>query len=508
MKLFTTKQLKQLDAYTITHEPISSIQLMERASVAITDWLLQYFEKPQAVLVVAGPGNNGGDGLAVARLLSACGFEVEVLLISDGGKLSTDCEVNLKRLKEQGKVKIVETHGCASFEIFELFPVETHSRASLQNTNPIIIDALFGSGLNRPLEGLYANVVKQINKANATVISIDTPSGLFGEDNTHNNPENIVKATITLTLLFPKIAFLLPENESFVGNWHIIDIGLHPLGIEQTSTPYYFVDSHSIPPQKKRSKFSHKGNYGHALFIGGSYGKMGAAVLASRACLRSGVGLLTVHTPECGVNILQTSVPEAMCFPDKDHSYISLLNEELTCYSAIGIGCGLGTEPTTAKVLKHILENATQPLVLDADALNILSLHPDWLSLIPPQTIITPHPKEFERLTESYKNRFHQLTIALTFSKKYRIFVVLKGAHTAIVCPDGTIYFNSTGNPGMAKGGSGDILCGIILSLLAQGYNPKESAILGVYMHGVAGDKAAQLKGQSAMIAGDIIEQL
>lgn len=492
MKLFTTKQIKQLDAYTIAHEPISSIQLMERASVAITDWLLQYFEKPQAVLVVAGPGNNGGDGLAVARLLSACGFEVEVLLISDGGKLSTDCEVNLKRLKEQGKVKIVETH----------------SSASLQNTNPIIIDALFGSGLNRPLEGLYANVVKQINKANATVISIDTPSGLFGEDNALNTTENIVKATITLTLQFPKIAFLLPENESFVGNWHIIDIGLHPLVIEQTSTPYYFVDSHSIPPQKQRSKFSHKGNYGHALFIGGSYGKMGAAVLASRACLRSGVGLLTVHTPECGVNILQTSVPEAMCFPDKDHSYISLLNEELTCYSAIGIGCGLGTEPTTAKVLKHILENATQPLVLDADALNILSLHPECLSLIPPQTIITPHPKEFERLTESYKNRFHQLTIALTFSKKYRIFVVLKGAHTAIVCPDGTIYFNSTGNPGMAKGGSGDILCGIILSLLAQGYSPKESAILGVYMHGAAGDKAALLKGQSAMIAGDIIEQL
>ncbi len=232
---------------------------------------------------------------------------------------------------------------------------------------------------------------------------------------------------------------------------------MHPLGIGQTNSPYYFVDSQSIPPQKQRSKFSHKGNYGHALFIGGSYGKMGAAVLASRACLRSGVGLLTVHTPECGVNILQTTVPEAMCFPDKDHSYISMLNEELTSYSAIGIGCGLGTEPTTANVLKHVLENATQPLVLDADALNILATHPDWLSLIPPQTIITPHPKEFERLTGSYKNRFHQLTIALTFSKKYHIFVVLKGAHTTIVCPDGSVYSISTGNAGMAKGGSGDV---------------------------------------------------
>lgn len=492
MKLFTTPQLKTLDAYTIAHEPISSLDLMERASVAITDWLLQYFEKPQPILVVAGAGNNGGDGLAVARLLATCGFEVEVILVNPDGKLSEDCEANRKRLVEQGRVKISEIRN-SSFVI---------------RNSSFIIDALFGSGLNRPLEGVYADVVKQINQSGAQVISIDIPSGLFGEDNITNTPENIIKANITLTLQFPKIAFLLPENEEYVGEWQVLDIGLHPDGISQIESTYFYTDKDSIPLLKNRGKFSHKGTYGHALFIGGSYGKMGAAVLASRACLRTGVGLLTIHTPECGVTILQTAVPEAMCLPDKEHSYVSLLTEDVSPYSAIGIGCGLGTEPETAKVLKHLLVETKQPLVLDADALNILAKHPDWLTLIPKNTVITPHPKEFERITGSYKNRFEQIEIARAFSKKHCIFVVLKGAFSAVVCPDGEVHFNSTGNPGMAKGGSGDILCGMMLALLAQGYSPKESAILGVFLHGQAGDRAAADYGQTEMIGSDIIDEI
>ena len=497
MKIFTTPQIKALDAYTIAHEPISSLDLMERVSVAITDWLLQHVEKDVAIKVFAGAGNNGGDGLAVARLLAVCGFEVEVFLINPDEKLSLDCGANKNRLIEQGKVKFSEITS-----ILQLTSL-------ISNLSPlIVIDALFGSGLNRPLEGIFAEAIKDINQSHAQVISIDIPSGLFGEDNSINNPENIIKADFTLTLQFPKIAFFFPENEQFVGEWHILDIGLHPEGIKQTDSPYFYTDKASAPQLKNRGKFSHKGTYGHALFIGGSYGKMGAAVLASRACLHTGVGLLTVHSPECGVNVLQCAVPEAMCLPDKEYSYVSLLTEDLSPYSAIGGGCGLGTEPETSKVLKYLLEEAKQPLVLDADALNILATHPDLIKLLPANTIITPHPKEFERLTGAYSSRFEQIVKAQAFSKKHSIFVALKGAYTAVICPDSEVHFNSTGNPGMAKGGSGDILCGMILSLLAQGYSPKESAILGVFLHGQAGDKAAEKHGQTAMIGTDIIEEI
>ncbi len=496
MKLFSTSQIKELDAYTIKHEPISSLDLMERASVAIADWLLHFFETPQAITIVAGTGNNGGDGLVVARILAACGFEVEVVLIkpcTDGMRpvLSPDCAANWEQLQN---IKNVRT-------------VETVSSPSLQNSN-YIIDALFGSGLNRPLEGVYSEAVQAINQSAAQVISIDIPSGLFGEDNSNNNPNTIIKADYTLTLQFPKIAFLLPENERYIGQFSVIDIGIHPTAISNTKSPYFLIDKNSAPAIKERGKFTHKGSYGHALFIGGTYGRMGAVVMATRACLRSGVGLLSIQTPSCGVDILQTTVPEAMCIPDKEHSYISLLTEDINSYSAIASGCGMGTEPITAKVLKNLLERISKPLVLDADALNILSDNPSWINLLPKNTIITPHPKEFERLTGAYKNRYEQIEKALVLSKKHHIFVVLKGAHTAVCCPDGEVHFNTSGNPGMAKGGSGDVLCGVILSLLAQGYSPKESALLGVYLHGVAGDKAANKNGQTMMIASDIIDKI
>lgn len=493
MKLFPTAQIKNLDALTIANDPISSIDLMERASAAITDYLLEHLHAGQKIAVFAGPGNNGGDGLAVARLLSICNFEVEVYLLHAEAKLSEDCSTNLERVKKQGRVKINEISDF-KFQISDC---------------DVIIDALFGSGLSRPLEGIYAAVIAKINACNKEIISIDIPSGLFGEDNTANNPDAIIKASLTLTLQFPKLAFLLPENEDYVGEWKVLDIGINPRAIAETPTPFHFTEELDITPiLKKRGNFSHKGNFGHALLIAGSYGKMGAATLAARSCLRSGAGLVTVNCPECGVNILQTAVPEAMCMPDKEHSYVSLLPEDLSPYSAIGIGCGLGQEPDTAKTLKHLLEDATQPLVLDADALNILSKHPDWLAQVPVHSIITPHPKEFERLTEAYNSRWQQINIAQAFSEKYSIFVVLKGAYTAVVCPNGDVHFNSTGNAGMATGGSGDVLCGIILSLLTQGYSAKDAAILGVYFHGKAGDSAANIKGQQALIASDIIEHL
>jgi NAD(P)H-hydrate epimerase len=495
MKLFTTKQVKELDTYTIAHEPISSIDLMERAAGCITDWLLKTFDAHTHFKIFAGSGNNGGDALAVARLLGICGFEPEVFLVNPNGKLSADCEANKQRLLKQGIARFTELNTP------EQFPVP--------DDDDWVIDGLFGSGLNRPLDGFFAQLVAHINQSGAKVIALDIPSGLFGEDNTANNREAIIQARYTLSLQFPKPAFLLPENEEQVGEWVVIDIKLHPEALQNTPSPYFFTEKEDIQALlKPRGRFSHKGTYGHALFMGGSYGKMGAAVLASRACLHTGVGLLTVHVPECGVNILQTAVPEAMCLPDKEFGYVSLLTEDMKPYSAIGCGCGMGTEPETAKVLKYLLENATQPLVLDADALNILSKNPSYVDLLPENTIITPHPKEFERLTGSYSGRWNQIQKAQEFSKKHRIFVVLKGAYTAIVCPNGEVHFNSTGNPGMATGGSGDVLCGMILSLLAQGYTAKESALLGVYLHGEAGDRAALKMGQAAMIASNIIDEI
>lgn len=494
MKIFTTSQVKALDAYTIQHEPISSIDLMERAAAAITDRLLSLFSGHVALKVFAGAGNNGGDALAVARLLALCGFEPEVYLLNINGKLSSDCELNKVRLQKQNRLKFAEITQAAEFPFI--------------SKEDWVLDGLFGSGLNRPLDGVAAELVQHINRAEAQVIAIDLPSGLFGEDNSQNIAQNIIQAKFTLSLQFPKLAFLFPENERFVGNWELIDIGLHPEGINQTPSQYYFIVENSLPQQKKRSRFSHKGTYGHALFIGGSYGKMGAAVLASRACLRSGVGLLTVHCPECGVNILQTAVPEAMCSPDKEHSYVSFVPENLSSFSAIGMGCGLGAEPESAKVLIHLLKESKQPLVLDADALNILSQHAEWLDYLPANTIITPHPKEFERLTGAYQSRFEQIEKARAFSKKHTIFVVLKGAYTAVVCPDGEVHFNSTGNPGMATGGSGDVLCGMLLSLLAQGYTPKEASVLAVFLHGQAGDNAALKLGEAALLASDIVNEI
>ncbi len=495
MKLFTTSKIKALDAYTIEHEPISSVDLMERAANRIADWLLRFFDGHVSLKVFAGAGNNGGDALAVARILAVCGFEPEVYLLNSVGKLSPDCAENKARLEKQGKVKFVELKSEADFPFID--------------SDDWMLDGLFGSGLNRSLDGIYAALVKHINEARAKVISIDIPSGLFGEDNSQNDLNAIVQADYTLSLQFPKMAFLMPENEQFVGQWEVLDIGLHPEALRNTATEYSFLEEdEALSFVKPRGRFSHKGTYGHALFIGGSYGKMGAAVLASKACLRSGVGLLSVHCPECGVAILQTAVPEAMCLPDKDFAHVSLLTDDLSKYSAVGIGCGLSTEPDCVKVLEHLLQDATQPLVIDADALNLLSENKELLSLIPTYSILTPHPKEFERLAGAYSSRWEQIQMARKLASEYKVFIVLKGAYTAIISPEGAVRFNSTGNSGMATGGSGDVLCGMILALLAQGYSADEAALLGVFLHGRAGDIAAEKHGKEGLIASDIISEI
>lgn len=494
MKLFTCHQISEIDQLTMQLEPIASIDLMERASMKVADWLLRNIDGDCPLWFFAGPGNNGGDALAVARLMATTGFECTVYLADFGRELKGDPAINWQRLKQQGKA--------------DLRTIGLENSIPEIPANVVVIDGLFGSGLNKPLEGQAAEIVRRINQSGAKVISIDIPSGLFGESNSQNVSSNIIQAEKTLTFQFPKLAFLFPENEYFVGKWEVLPIGLHPEAIGQTESHFFYLTKEFVSGKmEKRSKFSHKGTYGHALLIAGSYGKMGAAVLASKACLRAGAGLLTSHVPTRGYEIMQTALPEAMISIDPSETVFSEL-PDLTAFSAIGAGPGLGQKPETAGALKALLQANPSKLVLDADALNILSENQDWYRLLPQNTIFTPHPKEFERLAGPSANSWDRMQKQLQFSAQYQVIVVLKGAHTCITFPDGRAFFNSTGNPGMATAGSGDVLTGIILGLLAQNYSPIDAALIGVYLHGLAGDLAASKHSEEALIAGDIVEHL
>lgn len=494
MKIFATKQIAKIDKFTIENEPVADIDLMERAAMQITNWLVQRFSTEQKMIFLAGPGNNGGDALAIARQLANLGFQCEVFLLDFEKELKGSPAINWKRLEEQGKVKLAKIRNMKDFPRIE--PTD------------ILIDGLFGSGLSRPLEGLPAELVKKMNDLPNITVAIDIPSGLMGEDNKENNTENIVRADFTLTFQFPKVSFLFAENEPFTGKWGVLPIGLHPEGIAQTPSDFQFVEKKDVKGMiPARTKFAHKGTFGHALLIAGSYGKMGATVLASKACLRAGVGLLTTHVPHFGYTIIQTTVPEAMVSID-DYDSIFTGIPDLNPFNAIGAGPGIGMKNNTKKALKELIENAKVPLVLDADALNILSENKEWLKELPPKSILTPHPGEFKRLVGKTANSWERIEKQRQMAKEFKIILVLKGAFTTIALPDGKLFFNSTGNPGMATAGSGDSLTGIILGLLAQRIPPEHAAIAGVFLHGLAGDMASRIKSEHALIAGDIIEFL
>jgi len=493
MKIPDIKAARAADAYTIENEPISSVDLMERAATQIYFWLMKNLKsKEVSIKIFCGMGNNGGDGLVLARLLATKDIFAQVYIVHVSDSFSHDCEVNYERLKEIPEVPM-----------FDIFSQDDFPKI---DDDDIIIDALFGSGLSRPLEGLAAEMVNHLNDNQAVRIAIDIASGLNGDSIGGNGP--IVKADYTLSMQFPKMAFLYPENEPFVGRWEVLDIKIHPDYIENVETANFYTTADVVRPLlHKRGKYSHKGTYGHALLIAGSTGKTGAALLASEACLRSGVGLLTTHLPKQAMLPLQVYLPEAMISPDESDNCFSQV-PDLKPYNAIGVGPGLGKAEETVNALKHLIQDTKVPLVLDADALNIISENRTWLSFLPERTIITPHPKEFERLFGKTENSAQRLELQREMSQKFNIIIVLKGANTSITFPNGSCFFNSTGNPGMATAGSGDVLTGIILSLLAQRYTPEEAAIIGVFMHGRAGDKAASEKGMESMIAGDIIKAL
>ncbi|MFO7669891.1 MAG: NAD(P)H-hydrate dehydratase [Bacteroidales bacterium] len=491
MKIFRAEQVREIDAYTIENEPVASIDLMERAARRLTGWYVRHYHIDRKVLIFAGPGNNGGDALAMARQLAERQYRVVCWLLRFGS-LSADCAINKQRLKDQGLVQF--------YEIGEGDPLPS------PDEKDVVVDGIFGSGLTRQVSGFPARVIGLINRHKGVVVSIDIPSGLFGEDNSGNDDHLVIKATHTLTFQFPFLSFFFQENDPYVGRWRVHDIRLHSGVIEKLFTPYQTIEKELICKLlPHRDKFAHKGTFGHGLVISGNYGMMGAALLAGEACLRGGAGLVTLHVPRFGYSIIQTALPEALISLDQSDILFSE-PPGLEPFTAVGIGPGLGCKPNTGKGLKLVLERVNVPLVIDADGLNILSQHPEWIELLPEGTILTPHPREFDRLAGESSEGFERHLKQRAFSEKYGVIVVLKGAYTGIASPDGRYWFNTTGNPGMATGGSGDVLTGLITGLLAQGMKPLDAALTGVYLHGLAGDLAVAASSQESLIAGDIIK--
>lgn len=487
MKFFPASAIKAIDAYTIEREPVASIDLMERAARALTDVVLERYAN-RSFAVFAGPGNNGGDALAMARMLRVAGKVVDVWLVAPGGALSPDCKANKERLEG---VKVVD-------DSFVMPALERDT---------VIIDGLFGSGLNRPVEGVFASVIRGIDALDNEVVAIDMPSGLMGEN---NDPavQLIVFATLTITLQFPKLSLLFAENAPFVGELKIVDIALCKEIIDGTPSKLFFTDEKEIKPLlRQRGKHAHKGNFGHALLVAGSQGMAGASVLAARAALRSGVGLLTVHLPHCNNGIVQMAVPEAMTSID---SCVTHFTDEIETsrYSVVAVGPGLGQNEASEKALLHLIDTCDVPMVLDADALNILSRNPQYLQRLPQGSVITPHVGEFNRLFGKTNNSYIRLVAAQAYAMSFGVTIVLKGAHTVVTSPEGVHYFNSTGNSGMATAGSGDVLTGVIAALIAQGYDATAAARLGVYLHGLAGDAAADVRGEVSLMASDIVEYI
>ncbi len=494
MKILTGGQFRELDKYTIEHEPIASIDLMERASRAIAQELLRRWPVETPFIIFAGPGGNGGDGLAVARMLAEAGYGVTAYLFNVTGKLNADCATNRDRLQQTEGVQFVEV--TAEF----VFP-ELHS-------DVVVVDALFGTGLNKPISGGFAHIVRRLNQAACTVVSIDMPSGLMTEDNAYNDSTTIVRAQLTLTLQHLKLAFLYAENSKYTGEVKVLDIGLSQEWLSQQKGYLWLTEESEMRSLlRSRSRFAHKGEMGHALLVAGSRGMAGAAVMAAQATLRSGVGKLTVHSPFGNLFLLQNQVPEAIVEVDPDEDIITS-PLDASVYQAIGIGPGLGKNRYTASALHGYISQQVGPMVVDADTLNILAENQEWLNELPPDSILTPHPKELDRLVGHHTNSFDRMNKARNLAVTLHLFVVLKGHYTQVCTPTGDVLFNPTGNPGMATAGSGDVLTGILTGLLAQGYLPSEAAVLGVWLHGAAGDAAAAELGEECMLATDIIRHL
>ena len=489
MKILQKSQIQEADRQTICLEPIASIELMERAAKACFQWICQHYNTDQKFTLLCGTGNNGGDGLALYRMLRQKKYSCTLFEFPLGKTPSEDYS--------QNKLKIGKEN---------INALTSESLSKIQK-DEIIIDALLGTGLNRPVKGTLKTIIQTLNALPNTILSIDIPSGLFSDFNTDNPPEGIVQATHTLSFQMPKLSFLLPECGEKAGHFHLLDIGILPSYLEKVKTPYHYLTPKIAESFfKSPKKFDHKDNNGHLLLIAGSSGKIGAAVLAAQAALRTGSGKLSVLTPRCGIEILQNSIPEAMI---EINNGINLISGYYGLeYKVIAMGPGIGTTAETKDYLQSVLVSSKAQMVIDADAINLIATHAQLKEQLPKNTILTPHPKEFERLVGSWKNESEKLDRLTDFCQKHHVICLLKGAHTVMAMPDGKLWFNSSGNPGMATAGSGDVLTGIIGGLLAKGYSPKEASLLGVYAHGFAADIKIQALSQPYLLASDIIKGL
>ncbi|WP_350291464.1 NAD(P)H-hydrate dehydratase [uncultured Croceitalea sp.] len=493
MKIFNAKQIYAADEFTIEKQQITSDVLMERAAERIFSWVHSRLNGAAVKIhLFCGIGNNGGDGIALARHLMENGYSIAVYVVNYSEKRSKDFLINLDRLKERKLWPEFLDSDCE-------FPEIGH--------DDIIIDAIFGIGLNRNPDNWVAKLINHINDSAAFILSIDVPSGLF-LDRLPEHPENVIRANHVLSFQAPKLVFFLPQTGGFLNQWELLDIGLDQEYLYKTETEFEFIGKPEVLPLYiPRLKFSHKGSYGHAVIVGGSYGKIGAVNLAAKACLKAGSGLVTAFVPECGYFPLQASAPELMVITDEEDDIISKISMSIQP-SVVGIGVGMGTHKDTVAAFSSFLDkNQKLLMVIDADGLNILSSNSELLSKIPKQTVLTPHPKELERLIGEWKDDFDKLKKAKAFSKKHDCILVIKGAHTVTIY-DNKGYVNSTGNPGMATAGSGDVLTGIITGLISQNYPPLYAAIFGVYLHGLSGDISSAENGYEAVTATTLLDNI
>lgn len=491
MKLIPVSEIRKVEAITIDKQNITSTDLMERASTAFSGWFKNKCgNTDRTVLVVCGQGKNGGDGLAIARQLSQSGYTVKIWIVRAGSKVDNDFLLMYEKLPVR--------------QINEILQINEETPLPDIAPGTVIIDALFGTGLNRRVEGLPLRMIQYINQSGCEVFSVDIPSGMPA-DGLAGWP--VVQSTHTLAFEFAHRAFYLKEHQEFIPDWEVVSIGLDPLAIQYAPTHCYTIDRTFVETLlKPRTRFSHKGTYGHAGIAAGSKGKYGAGILSATACLKAGAGLVTLHTTAEAAPAVHAHIPEIMVSASGD-DYVHVFPQEAS-YDALAFGPGLGVHAATAQAFTEWITTAQKPVVLDADALNILALHKEKLAFLPKGSILTPHPGEFERLFGASVNSQVQQDLQVKLSSSLKVYIVLKQAYTTISTPEGELYYNTTGNPGMATAGSGDVLTGILTSLLAQGYTPLESCLAGVYIHGLAGDLAAREVGMPSLVASDIIRHL
>jgi len=496
MKIFSTQDIRQIDRYTIENEDVTAMELVERVAECVCTEITSRYRTTRPMIIFAGPGNNGADALAVARMLIEQGFRPQVILFNIGGnRLSAECAAARDMLLK-GAPDVQFTEVISRMDFPEI------------RRGHIVIDGIFGSGFHGEMSRAYQLLIDRINESHATVVSIDVPTGLSGDWNPNSVNRYIIHATLTLAVQFPRMAFFLANNADLVGEWKVMDIGLSEKAIAATPSQYFLVERRDIRQAlKPRREFSSKADYGSAAIFAGSYGMMGAAVLAAKGALRSGVGKVSVCAPKCGFNIIQTAVPEALYQYNKGEMVITDMTPARD-YDAIAIGPGIGTASETLQALEDFIARRTKPVILDADALNCIAMRPHILNSIPMLSILTPHAGEFDRLFGDHNSDEERLRTAIQKAETYKLFIILKGRYTAIVRPDGKIYFNSSGTPALATAGTGDLLTGMLASFMAQHYKPEVAAILAVYLHGEAGRLAREDQGTYGTVAGDVADNI